>query len=89
MNARTQFEQASAAQLQRHNISCRTSQPIKPAYRLSSKVSNPVVQHLEHVQGQLEGHIDSLNNVVVAMQRINSILERMAAKKCKLNRPCP
>lgn len=71
MNARTQFQ----------SIESRLS----PSP--NATLSNPVVRHLQSVQGQLEVHVEHLNQVVVAMQRINEIMAAMAAKRCKLNRP--
>lgn len=82
MNARTQLEFILGQQ----KVAIEPSSPALVLPRVSEGPS-PVVKHLDHLQSQLGEQIDHLNNVVVAMQRINNILERMAAKKCKLNRP--
>lgn len=63
-------------------------QQVKPLIvktRQHQKEDNPVIRHLDSLQGQLSQQLDSLNTVVESMQRISDIMDRMAKKNCKLN----
>lgn len=46
---------------------------------------NPVIRHLDQLQGQLSQQLDSLDSVIASMQRISEIMDRMAMKRCTLN----
>ncbi|MBB1487483.1 hypothetical protein [Oceanospirillum sediminis] len=75
MNARTQPEKL--------NISVE-SVVLKSASRKEPE-SAPVLKHMEQLKCQLQEQLDSLNTVVDSMQRISSIMERMADNRYKLN----
>ena len=62
-----------------------TSQPASLDMKLGQQEKNPVLKHMDHLQGQLQEQLDSLNAVVESMQRISDIMDRMAKKKRKLN----
>lgn len=51
----------------------------------AGKADNPVIKHLDNLQEQLSGQLDSLNTVMASMQRISAIMDRMAKKQCTLN----
>ncbi len=53
--------------------------------RRKPKEENPVIRHLDNLQGQLSQQLDSLTTVMESMQRISNIMDRMAKKNCKLN----
>ncbi|MDX1398048.1 MAG: hypothetical protein R3204_05925 [Oceanospirillum sp.] len=60
----------------------KSAQPLK---RGTQETDNPVIHHLDNLQGQLSEQLDSLNTVVASMQRISAIMDRMAKKNCTLN----
>lgn len=61
------------------------SQSNERAVGRKPKEENPVIRHLDNLQGQLSQQLDSLTTVMESMQRISNIMGRMAKKNCKLN----
>ena len=58
---------------------------VQPSKSVVQETENPVIHHLDNLQGQLSEQLDSLNTVVASMQRISAIMDRMAKKNCTLN----